>query len=198
MYCINEKQPTIKKKKTQPLQFVHAEFLFHYFVHWQSWTRRSSCPLSRWIFVQAGPGPPRPSFPWSSRTPPRTSPQSPPDSPSYALLLGPLFKEVNFFTNNLFISKSLNTHWHYRKLSSSWSKDVLTFLLSPGNKLWIIHSLLTFDSHKLSQISVMIDDSEQFLHLCIVLLLVFVCSLFQKYHLGLSFIPDFKNSQSCK
>lgn len=112
--------------------------------------------------------------------------------------LGLCSKRLIFFTNNLFISKSLNTHWHYRKLSSSWSKDVLTFLLSPGNKLWIIHSLLTFDSHKLSQISVMIDDSEQFLHLCIVLLLVFVCSLFQKYHLGLSFIPDFKNSQSCK
>lgn len=66
----------------------------------------------------------------------------------------------------------------------------LTLFLSPGNQLGVVHSLLTFDPHELSQIPVMINNSQQFLHFSIVLLLVLVCPLLQKNHLGLGLIPN--------
>ena len=56
---------------------------------------------------------------------------------------------------------------------------VCTSLLSPVDELWVLLALPTFRVHELAQFLVVVDDSDELLHLSVVLLDVFVRFLLQ-------------------
>ena len=73
-----------------------------------------------------------------------------------------------------------------------------TFFLSPGNQLRVLLSLLSFDAHELLELAVMVNDSDQLLHLRVVLLHVLVGLLLQDNHLGLGVIPGNRATNLCQ
>lgn len=69
-------------------------------------------------------------------------------------------------------------------------RTIQTFPLSPDNELWVLLPLLTFDSHEATQVSVMVDNTQEFFHLSVVLLQVFVCLLLEDNHLLLGVVSE--------